>query len=210
MSVATVAVPVVPAPRRPLQLGPRPSRRLEWASRPSPTPMGPSAPAVVPIRPVRLTRRGRRVRAALLLVAAGCVLVGLAMGFLGGGSTVASATAVSAAPGAAAPTEPVAPAGPVGAAGAGSARPVATEVPAPADSRASVPRIRTGTLGAVAVAPPTADVVVHAGESLWEVAARIAPARDPREVVLRLREANGLTTPVVHPGQQLLVPAGLG
>ncbi len=137
------------------------------------------------------------MRAALLLVTAVCVLAGLAMGLLAGESTVASATSVTAASGA------------VGPAGAGSARPVATLELAPADSRAPGPRSRTAPLSAVAVAPPTADVVVHAGESLWEVAARVAPARDPREVVLRLREANGLTSPVVHPGQPLVVPAGL-
>ena len=63
-------------------------------------------------------------------------------------------------------------------------------------------------------AAPTADgpsapaqhVVVQPGESLWTVAQRTAPDHDPREVVARLRELNGLTTSQLQPGQQLIVP----
>ena len=52
-------------------------------------------------------------------------------------------------------------------------------------------------------------VVVLAGDSLWSIAQRLAPHRDPRDVVEQLRLANGLTGSVVVAGAQLHVPAGL-
>lgn len=55
--------------------------------------------------------------------------------------------------------------------------------------------------------PVTAVVVVQPGESLWSIAQSIAPGADPREMVLRLRELNGLGSAVVVPGQSLVVPA---
>lgn len=49
-------------------------------------------------------------------------------------------------------------------------------------------------------------VTVHAGETLWEVAQRVAPHVDPRLVVAVLERANRLSGPLVEPGQQLVVP----
>jgi hypothetical protein len=49
-------------------------------------------------------------------------------------------------------------------------------------------------------------VTVEAGESLWAVAARIAPHVDPRVVVADIQSLNHLATPSVVPGQQLLIP----
>jgi hypothetical protein len=51
-------------------------------------------------------------------------------------------------------------------------------------------------------------VVVEAGESLWSVAARVAPTRDPRAVVADLEALNHLSSPTVEPGERLAVPAG--
>lgn len=54
--------------------------------------------------------------------------------------------------------------------------------------------------GAVTVAP---------GDSLWTVASQLtSPGEDARDVVERIVTLNGLTDHVVHPGQELLVPAG--
>ncbi|MSY17024.1 MAG: LysM peptidoglycan-binding domain-containing protein [Actinobacteria bacterium] len=55
-------------------------------------------------------------------------------------------------------------------------------------------------------APATAVVVVQAGESLWSIAQQVAPGTDPREMVSRIRDLNGLADAVVSPGQSLLVP----
>ncbi|MDQ3151828.1 MAG: LysM peptidoglycan-binding domain-containing protein [Actinomycetota bacterium] len=53
-----------------------------------------------------------------------------------------------------------------------------------------------------------AEVRVGAGETLWDVADRVAPGSDEQAVVARIRELNGLTGSAVRPGQELLVPDG--
>jgi hypothetical protein len=47
---------------------------------------------------------------------------------------------------------------------------------------------------------------VHAGDTLWKIAADIAPNQDPRDFIAELVELNKLTTASVTPGQQLLLP----
>jgi hypothetical protein len=54
----------------------------------------------------------------------------------------------------------------------------------------------------------TAVVRVGAGETVWDVAARVAPQSDQGAVVERIRQLNGLVGSAVNPGQQLQVPAG--
>ena len=54
--------------------------------------------------------------------------------------------------------------------------------------------------------PAAAVVVVQAGESLWSIAQQVAPNTDPREMVSRIRDLNGLADAVDTPGQALLVP----
>jgi hypothetical protein len=49
-------------------------------------------------------------------------------------------------------------------------------------------------------------VTVEAGETLWAVAARIAPHADPRLVVADISSLNHLRSALVEPGQQLIVP----
>jgi nucleoid-associated protein YgaU len=49
-------------------------------------------------------------------------------------------------------------------------------------------------------------VVVHPGDTLWSIAQHVAPGSDPREVVARIADANGLPTSDVRVGQQLVVP----
>lgn len=59
----------------------------------------------------------------------------------------------------------------------------------------------------VAPAVPSATKVVRVlpGESLWELAGRVAPDADPAAVVERIRELNSVDGGV-HPGQPLTVP----
>ena len=57
-----------------------------------------------------------------------------------------------------------------------------------------------------AATAPLAQTTVHAGETLWAVAQRVAPGQDPRAVVQRIREINHLDGGVVQAGQQLLLP----
>jgi nucleoid-associated protein YgaU len=53
----------------------------------------------------------------------------------------------------------------------------------------------------------TQSVVVEPGDSLWLIAGRTAPSEDPREVVTRIRELNGMRSNLIQPGQVLLVPS---
>ncbi|WP_082979001.1 LysM peptidoglycan-binding domain-containing protein [Arthrobacter sp. B6] len=53
---------------------------------------------------------------------------------------------------------------------------------------------------------PTVSVTVQAGESLWGIAAAVAPDRDARDVIADIVQLNNLTAGTVLPGQQLFVP----
>jgi LysM repeat protein len=50
-------------------------------------------------------------------------------------------------------------------------------------------------------------VVVKQGQTLWQVAQSVDPAGDPRDMVLRIEQINGLQSTRLVPGQSLLVPA---
>lgn len=54
--------------------------------------------------------------------------------------------------------------------------------------------------------PEPAVVVVQPHDTLWSVAARHLPSRDPYGMIEEIRRLNGLTGHTIHPGQQLLVP----
>lgn len=51
-------------------------------------------------------------------------------------------------------------------------------------------------------------VTVQPGQSLWGIAATVAPERDARDVVADIVQLNNLSAGTVFPGQQLFVPAG--
>ena len=55
-------------------------------------------------------------------------------------------------------------------------------------------------------AKPVPTVTVHPGETLWDIAARIAPHADRRALVGQLEALNGLSTGRVVAGQQLRLP----
>jgi hypothetical protein len=50
-----------------------------------------------------------------------------------------------------------------------------------------------------------AVVTVQPGDTLWSIAGEVAPNRDPRQVVERLREVNHLSSASLIPGQTLKV-----
>ena len=56
--------------------------------------------------------------------------------------------------------------------------------------------------------PPAAPrtAVVQPGDTLWSIAERYAPGRDPYRAVDQLRRSNGIADYTVHPGQRLNLP----
>ena len=50
-------------------------------------------------------------------------------------------------------------------------------------------------------------VTVAPGETLWQIAERVAPGTDPRETVARILDLNGLQTAQVQVGTALLLPS---
>ena len=58
----------------------------------------------------------------------------------------------------------------------------------------------------VAAQQQSDTVVVKAGDTLWSIATREMPNRDPREAVVALREANGITGGEITAGQRLHLP----
>ncbi|HKR49561.1 MAG TPA: LysM peptidoglycan-binding domain-containing protein [Pseudonocardiaceae bacterium] len=79
---------------------------------------------------------------------------------------------------------------------------------------AAVTLVVVGGLGWIGQAPgsgvPAQTVVswVGAGETVWDVARRVAPKSDQRAVVERIRQLNGMAGSALMPGQQLQVPDG--
>ena len=53
---------------------------------------------------------------------------------------------------------------------------------------------------------PTVSVTVQPGESLWAIAGKVDPGRDPRDVIADIVQLNDLQAGKVMPGQQLFVP----
>lgn len=50
-------------------------------------------------------------------------------------------------------------------------------------------------------------VTVDGGQSLWDIAAVVAPEEDPREFAAQVKSLNQLPSSVVQPGQRLAIPA---
>lgn len=65
----------------------------------------------------------------------------------------------------------------------------------------------TPTATAAAVGVARQAVVVQPGDTLWRIAARVAPGVDPRSTIEVIRRLNHLPSPVLTPGQPLRVPA---
>ncbi len=52
----------------------------------------------------------------------------------------------------------------------------------------------------------TRSAVVQPGDTLWSIAQRYAPDRDPYQAIDQIRQLNGITDYTVHPGQRLVLP----
>jgi LysM repeat protein len=50
------------------------------------------------------------------------------------------------------------------------------------------------------------QVMVRPGQTLWSVAESADPDTDPRVIIQRIVDLNGLKTDVIQPGEQLWVP----
>ena len=55
-------------------------------------------------------------------------------------------------------------------------------------------------------AAPAPTVVVRPHDTLWSIASRTSPRRDPSATVAEIRRLNGLPSYVIHPGDTLVVP----
>jgi nucleoid-associated protein YgaU len=49
-------------------------------------------------------------------------------------------------------------------------------------------------------------VTVLAGQSLWQIASKVAPDQDPRDFIAEVVSLNGLTSAEVTPGQRIALP----
>lgn len=50
--------------------------------------------------------------------------------------------------------------------------------------------------------------VVRPGDTLWSIALRAAPGRDPFVTINEIRQLNDIDDYTVHPGQTLVLPGG--
>ena len=71
-----------------------------------------------------------------------------------------------------------------------------------------VPAAARAVSGSAAPRPSGRTYVVRPGDTLWDIAERVAPGEDPRIVVARLAEANGLEPGTLPPGRALVLPSG--
>jgi len=62
----------------------------------------------------------------------------------------------------------------------------------------------------LSVAPATETLVVQQGDSLWSIASELDPGADPRGMVHRIQELNGIGDWPIVPGQRLVVPVSTG
>jgi LysM repeat protein len=53
---------------------------------------------------------------------------------------------------------------------------------------------------------PAPTVVVQPHDTLWSIAARTAPRRDPYAAVAEIQRLNGLTNVFISPGDMLVLP----
>ena len=57
--------------------------------------------------------------------------------------------------------------------------------------------------------PALTQLTVQPGDTLWSIARRVAPQRDPRDVVSQIRRLNHLPSASVQAGRQLLLPVAV-
>ncbi len=72
--------------------------------------------------------------------------------------------------------------------------------------------LSTGAFGSAAAgtrptAPATRTIVVQPGQTLWSIAAQVAPNADRRDTIARIVELNALANSSVSAGARIAVPA---
>ena len=65
---------------------------------------------------------------------------------------------------------------------------------------------QAATAGSDSVKANFTYVTVHTGESLWALAAEIAPNQDRREWIAKVVDLNALTSAELKPGQRIALP----
>jgi hypothetical protein len=65
---------------------------------------------------------------------------------------------------------------------------------------------QAATAGSDAVKSHFTYVTIHSGESLWQLAAKVAPNEDRRDWIAKVVDLNALTTADVAPGQRIALP----
>lgn len=65
-----------------------------------------------------------------------------------------------------------------------------------------------GGVGATTVPTAAVTVVVRPGDTVWSIAAGHPTGGDIRDEVARIISLNRLASPIIQPGETLLVPAG--
>ena len=65
---------------------------------------------------------------------------------------------------------------------------------------------QAATAGSDAVKTDFTYVTIHSGESLWQLAGKIAPNEDPRDWITKVVNLNALTSAEVAPGQRIALP----
>jgi nucleoid-associated protein YgaU len=64
-----------------------------------------------------------------------------------------------------------------------------------------------GSVGASVAPTAAATVVVRSGDTLWSIAAEHYTGGDIRDEVARILAANRLSSPVIQPGETLILPS---
>jgi nucleoid-associated protein YgaU len=54
---------------------------------------------------------------------------------------------------------------------------------------------------------PLSTVTVQPGQTLWQLATKVAPQSDPRDVINDIMSVNRLATATIQPGEKLEIPA---
>ncbi|HEY4270147.1 MAG TPA: LysM peptidoglycan-binding domain-containing protein [Galbitalea sp.] len=67
--------------------------------------------------------------------------------------------------------------------------------------------LSAGGATATGSSSPLSTVTVQPGQTLWQVATKVAPQSDPRDVINDIMSVNRLTTATIQPGEKLEIPA---
>ncbi len=67
--------------------------------------------------------------------------------------------------------------------------------------------LSAGGATATSSSTPLSTVTVQPGQTLWQLATKIAPQSDPRDVINDIMSVNRLATAALQPGEKLEIPA---